>query len=181
MDKYPGAEVRGVRIKVQDEIIYVSVDDENFSDKIIFGGIFLYNPQGILQKTYTVKPKKNPFGPLGMAIQNSSLGACDVYNHRVVVLDKEDGTYQTEWGSEGRLEGQFYRPISIYTWEGIWYVGDYYSIQLFNNEGLCFQRIEEWENEKFNKIRGICILQGYLCVSDGANKRILVFGPDYAS
>jgi len=174
-----GTKWRYVRIKVDnEENLYVSIVDDDCSYSTLFSGILVYNSKGILQKILTVQSKKNPLASTGMAIYNTLLYVCDLNNHSVLVLDKKNGIYQTEWGTEGRLEGQFYCPLSIYIWDGLWYVGDYYSIQLFNSEGLCSQRIEEWENEKFDRIRGICMLQDHLCVSDGLSKRIRVFRPD---
>jgi len=91
---------RFVSIKVDAETIYVSIRDEDRSRKTC-SSVLLYNPKGILQKTFTVETKKKkPFAPRGMAIHNSLLYVCDLNNHSVVVLDKKNGTYQTEWGAK---------------------------------------------------------------------------------
>jgi len=108
-----------------------------------------------------------------MFIRGPSLYICDLHNHRIVVIGKENGNYQTEWGKRGRLEGQFYRPLSIYVWEDIWYIGDYVSLQLFHRTGICLERIEKG----LKQISGICIVRGLLCVSDTENQRIRVLRP----
>jgi len=91
-----------------------------------------------------VENKKN-FYPMGMAINNTVLYVCDQKNNCVLLLDKENGIYQMEWGSEGKLDGQFYEPFCIFIYKGITYIGDSYSVQLFNKDGICFERIETYE------------------------------------
>jgi len=110
-------------------------------------------------------------------MKENYLYVCDHLNNRILVIDKMmTGTYQSEWGSKGTRKGQFtWGPYSIYGWEGIWYIGDTYSIQLFTKKGICLQRIERWKDEQFGKIRGICILNNYLCVSDWVHSRIRCF------
>jgi len=90
-------------------------------------------------------------------------------------LKKKTGTYQTEWGHQGNHEGEFQYPRSIYFNENILYIGDKQSIQLFDNKGLCLQRIEKFENKRISNVTGICLLQGCLCVRDCESKRISVF------
>jgi len=153
-------------IKVDGENIYASVDDQ----------ILLYNRKGILQKTFI--EKKNRFNPRGIAVDGTLLYVCDRENHCIVVLDKYGGEYQTEWGTFGRLEGQFEYPWSIYLWEEILCVGDKNSIQLFTG-GRCRERIETWEGERFSSITGLCVLKNHLYVSDWRSNRIRVFRLDH--
>jgi len=151
------------------------MEDYNPFYKTLFSGILVYKQTKILSKKFTVETTKNPFQPRGIAIHNSLLYVCDYKNGCVVVLEKENGTYRTAWGTRGRAEGQFYYPRSIFIWEEIWYVADFYGVQLFSGAGACLQRIEEWGDEKFDTIFGICALQGYLCISDAGNQRIQFF------
>jgi len=172
-------EYRSVGIQVYEDIIYVTIRDEEKSDKISV--LLLYNTKGQLQNKFPIEinqKKKKKMKPRGMAINNTYLYICDLNNHRVVVLNKDSGEYHREWGRKGKLEGEFYGPLSIYIYEEIWYVGDYSSIQLFHRCGLCLERIEIWDKENVKQISSICILQGRLCVSDTNNKKIRVFRPD---
>jgi len=110
-----------------------------------------------------------------MAIFKEFLYICDWNNHCVIIVNKTNGIYQTEYGKEGRRMGEFYHPQCIFIWNEIWYIGDFYSIQLYNFENLCLERIESWKNEKFDRIHSICIVQNYLFVSDNMTNRIRAF------
>jgi len=168
------AEERYVRIAVDNkENIYVAIHDDNDRYGTLFTGILVYNEKGTCKKSITTIPKK--FCPRGITINNTFLYICDVQNHRIIVLDKKNGEYQTEWGSLGQLLGQFYLPFSIKIKEEMYYVCDLYSIQLHNKEGKCLERIEKWENETLKCINGICFLQKNLVICDGGNIRIRVF------
>jgi len=146
---------RYVQIVVENkENIYVAIHDDNERYGTLFTGILVYSDKGTCKKSITTIPKD--FCPRGITIHNTFLYICDVKNHRIIVLDKKNGEYQTEWGNQGQLLGQLYLPSAIKIKEEIFYVCDLYSIQLHDKEGKCLERIEKWENETLKNIYGIC-------------------------
>jgi len=146
--------------------------------------IFVCNHSGTLIRTMGTKEAGSAHGqfnyPLGISLDNKNLYVCDAYNDRVQVLTK-DGKYVTTWGKLGKEFGEFSRPLSIYYYgpEEIFYIGDSVSLQLFDKNGKCKQRLGNQNRgstmQQFNTIRGISILNNYLYVSDSDNFRIQIF------
>jgi len=165
---------RYVQIVVENkENIYVAIHDDNERYGTLFTGILVYSDKGTCKKSITTIPKD--FCPRGITIHNTFLYICDQKNHRIIVLDKKNGEYQTEWGNKGQLLGQFYLPSAIKIKEEIFYVCDLYSIQLHDKEGKCLERIEKWANETLKNIYGISFLHKNVVISDAGNLRIRVF------
>jgi len=120
--------------------------------------------------------------PLGLTCDHKYLYVCDSGNHRVQVLLKENGSCMNPWGEgEGTELGQFTKPSSVYYHisEQRIYVGDYYSVQLFDRGGNCLQRIGDkvigLEMNQFHSVYGISIMEDELLVSDHGNGRIQIF------
>jgi len=167
---------RDVAIKVDNQIIYTSIADlEMFGYTL--SAVLLYNTQGILQKEFKIPTHKmkKQFAPTGMDIFKTFLYICDWSNHVIWVLNKDNGVHQMTWGNEGQVLGEFYHPQCISIYDEIWYIGDFYSIQLFTVEGLCLERIESWKSTKLDRVYSICIFQSCLFLSDNMTKRIRVF------
>jgi len=76
-------------------------------------------------------------------------------------------------------EGNFTYPRGVYNDHGIFYVGDYYSVQLFHRNGVFIQRIGEKREgtsmNHFEKVYSLCILENYLHVCDYGNDRVQIF------
>jgi len=93
-------------------------------------------------------------------VNQKYLFICDSQNHRVQIIFKGNGLYQFQWGNtskSGTMIGEFENPYSM-SYDGnecerLYYVGDYYSVQIFEENGKCVQRIGEgkWgkKNESF--------------------------------
>jgi len=148
--------------------------------------IFLCKSQDgeVLQRWGTETFSQEPcrfHNPFGLTVNSKYVYICDSSNHRVQVLTK-NGMFKRQWGVEGSGIGSFYEPNCIFNneGEGIFYVGDEFSVQLFEGrKGLCIQRIGDRMKgngmHQFNLIYGICIVNDQLFVSDDWNNRIQIF------
>jgi len=122
--------------------------------------------------------KKTPFG---LAVNTNYLYVADHSNHRVQVLEKETGTFVSQWGENGFEKGQFTHPRSVDydLMEDIFYVGDGYSVQLFRSSGECIQRIGGntlgSQMNEFYCVHGVFRIEDQLYACDHMNRRILVF------
>jgi len=124
--------------------------------------------------------------PCGITVNNKYSYICDLNNHRVQLLHKENGTFYYKLGTEALSSklGGFAFPYSIFyhAFEEILYVGDQYSLQLFikENNYECIQRIGDTESgsmsNQFCYICGICEIDDYLYLSDCNNYRIQILG-----
>jgi len=170
----PGWDFRGIQLDGQSIFLTIYIVHQ----------IFVCNHSGTLIRTMGTKEAGSAHGqfnyPLGISLDNKNLYVCDAYNDRVQVLTKY-GKYVTTWGKVGKEFGEFSRPLSIYYYgpEEIFYIGDSVSLQLFDKNGKCKQRLGNQQSgstmQQFNTIRGISILNNYLYVSDSDNCRIQIF------
>jgi len=121
--------------------------------------------------------------PRGITIDKQYIYICDSGNNRIQVLRKlkENYEFQTQWNKSGKQFGQFWGPLSIYYCfvDNIFYIGDRISVQLFNSNGICEQRLGGQESGKnmdqFSLVRGMCVMNDQLYVADSANDRIQIF------
>jgi len=113
--------------------------------------------------------------PRGITVDNSFVYVCDSGNHRIQILTKGQGSFVSQWGGNGNE--QFMHPLSIYNdWaDEIFYIGDYYSLQLFTKEGICIQKFGAKEGNKMDSVRGAAILDDRLFVCDYENQGIQIF------
>jgi len=108
---------------------------------------------------------------------------CDCDNHRIQILTKDKGIFVMQWGSgeESTDQGQFSNPMSIYNnlGEEIFYVGDNWSVQLFEKDGNCIQRLGQDISgnsmNQFHWITSLCVMDDRLYVCDHVNQRIQIF------
>jgi len=61
--------------------------------------------------------------------------------------------------------------------EQIFYIGDFYSVQLFQIDGRCIQRIRDIDHEEFRNVYGISVMDDQLWVCYLGNRRIQIFRP----
>jgi len=110
----------------------------------------------------------------GLTLDNTNLYVCDTWNHRVQVISKKDYTFSKQWGFYGRKPKQFIRPAGICYWEDILYVGDIWSVQLFDCDGTFLQRLGE-DVEQCDCAWGLCVVNDRLYVCDAAKFRIQAY------
>jgi len=116
--------------------------------------------------------------PRGLTIIENLLYICDWGNHRIQVLDKENGDFQFKWGKLGTNSGLFDYPYSIHYNSSILFIGDRVSIQLFDEKGVFFQRIGDSEGEgKVDHVRGVWLVNEIMYVSDYQHCLIKLFRP----
>jgi len=122
--------------------------------------------------------------PQGITVRNDFLYICDSNNHRVQLFHKDKGSYITTWDKNPEnkgMENYFTYPqyISYELSENLFYIGDVYSIQLWDNTGKRIQRIgDKYIGNKMTQFHGVyasCIMNNKLYVGDGGNKRIQIF------
>jgi len=153
-----------------------------------FHQIFLCNNQDgkVLKKWGTVNSgsKHGEFNyPYGITVNNTYVYVCDCYNHRIQILIKENGNFFHQWGKgqSSTKKGQFSYPGSIFyhILEEMFYIGDWYSVQLFTKENICIQRIGDTTTgnkmNQFNYGYGLSVCDDQLYVCDRNNKRIQIF------
>jgi len=178
--KLPYFSGRGLR--VDKTLIYLTIGEQH--------QIYIFDLNGTLIKTFGEVKSGNGEGqfatPEGVTTDKNCLYICDTDNHRVQILNKEDGLFKSEWGKEGTHFGFFTWPFSIFLGSGhgrggtdMIYVGDQLSLQLFTREGKCEQRLGETvrgqKDTQFNHVFGFVIEDSYLYVCDFLNKRIQIF------
>jgi len=110
--------------------------------------------------------------PEGLTVNQKYLYVCDLCNHRVQVLDKENGKFICEWKDGQR---KIKDPMSILLHENLFYFGDCYGIQVFTKEGKCIQSFGSPGSGKkeCDEVTGICIVDDKLYIVD--NPRIQVW------
>jgi len=162
-------------LKVDDNFIYVTIYSQH--------QVFIYTRDGKIKNTIGSTSESSKVGefnkPFGLTLDKNTLYICDYLNHRIQTFSKDDYSFCKQWGSRGRDNGQFIFPYSISYWEGILYVGDDCSVQLFTFEGTFLQRIggkkEGKDAGQFDRAWGICVVGDRLYVSDYVNERVQVF------
>jgi len=147
--------------------------------------IFIYNQDTKIFKNWgTVKlgSDKNQFNnPSGLSLENKNIYICDRSNDRIQILNKSNGNFINQWNKRGTGLGEFSYPISIYysLSDITFYIGHYFSIQMFNKNGRCEQRLGSNKNGKemnqFDSVYGICILDDLLYAADCGNSRVQIF------
>jgi len=149
--------------------------------------IFICNSQDgiVLNKWGTEKQSSNKGefnNPTGLTVDEKYVYICDQTNNRIQVLKKEHGIFFTQWGNgQGTNYGQFFFPLCIYhvIGEELFYIGDYYSIQIFRKDGICLQRLgdkkEGKNSNQFDSVGGICVMNDLLYACDHGNRRVQVF------
>jgi len=156
-------------IKLEDSILYITIEDIN--------QIFLcQTSNGEIIKTFGDSGGSGPeqfLCPLGLTLNNKYLYVCDNQNNRIQIVLKENGKNYSKWGSGNakRKKGEFYYPKSIYYYCGdeLFYIGDDCSVQLFEKNGVCIQRLGDNHGDKmtqFCEVFGICIMDEHLYISD---------------
>jgi len=125
--------------------------------------------------------------PHGLDVDHYSIYICDSRNHRIQVLEKYNGIFLSAWGMEGKGEGQFCFPFTAYLNEGVIYIGDTNSVQLFTYEGIFLQRLggnnTNTNNDNSNNnsggpfrcVFGILVKKKCLYICDTLNQRIRAF------
>jgi len=109
--------------------------------------IFIYTlEKGIEIKRYGTIKASNKDGefhdPQGLTINKDSLYVCDNLNHRIQVLDKENGKFLYQWGKHGKeKEGEFISPNCILFYQDFLYIGDQYRVQLFDSKGVFITKV----------------------------------------
>jgi len=167
----------GASIKIVDDIIYLTLSGHH--------QIFLYSLDGSLLKTYgqtNASDKQGEFNqPYGLTICDKYIYVCDYYNNRIQILNKESGSFVTQWGVPywGTNRLKFNLPFSIHYYNGLVYVGDKTSIQIITLDGKLIQRIGDEKEGKginqFNEVNGIEIRKDILFAVDCGNHRIKTF------
>jgi len=150
-------------LKVANHFIYVTVYG--------FPQVYVYTHDGKIAATIG-----NLENPKGITFNQNYLYICNFDSHKINICALKDNySFICHWGTEG----EFSRPYSIYYWENIFFVGDDYSIQIFDENRKFLQKIgskqRSKENGEFRLVRGICIINNLLYVSDLSNRRIQVF------
>jgi len=125
------------------------------------------------------------YNPSGLTVNNKYVYICDSTNRRIKIVRKDNGQFINKWGNIDGVAstkiGEFKEPFIIYhhVSEDIFYVGDYYSCQLFLSDGSCLQRIGDIEQgrmmNQFDEVWGISIYDNQLFINDSYNHRIQIF------
>jgi len=158
---------------------FLKVDQENyiyFSPCQCSNYLYFYNKNGKEIKKFGTKGSSSKPGefdlPRGITVNNKYLYVCDYWNHRVQVLDKENGNFISLWKTGERV---FSYPQPILLDDNMLYVGDQNGIQVFTKEEYkCVQLLGDHGCRKgeFNMTRSLCIVNGTLYIVDGQNVRI---------
>jgi len=164
--------VHGFYIKVDQEKIY-------FTDANLYHYVYLYSTKGKEINKFgseTKSVKKGEFNdPTGITVNEQYLYVCDRSNHRVEVINKENGAFCCEWKTGLKA---FDYPRSILLYENLFYVSDTFRIHVFTKENEC---IDSFGNGKgsgqgeCNGIRSVCIVNDKLYLVEYVNKRIQVW------
>jgi len=103
-----------------------------------------------------------------------NLYICDCYNHRIQVINKENGIFIRQWkGKERFLE----YPRAILLYANLLYVGDLNGIQIYTKDSDCIQIFGSKGSgkEEFQGVRGLCMRKEKLYIVDCLKKRIQVW------
>jgi len=112
--------------------------------------------------------------PKGITFNQNYLYICNYDKNKIkICVLKDNYSFLCHWGTDG----EFSRPYSVYYWENIFFVGDDFCIQIFDENRKFLQKIgsKGKENGEFRLVRGICMINNLLYVSDRDNRRIQVF------
>jgi len=159
-------------LKVEENIVYLTL----YGLHQIF--VCASNDGKLLNKFGKEPTSSEPgafFLPLGLTVVQNILYICDRENHRIQLLTKDKGEFISLWGTKGRQIGELSFPEVIFyeELENIFYVGDWFCVQLFlprdNGEMQCIQRLGS------HITVGIFVMEDRLFVSDYGNKRILIY------
>jgi len=166
----PGGPGRG--IKIDGFYIYITVGNSH--------QIHTYTTSGEFVKTIGKKGnRKGEFKwPHEMTVDKNYLYVCDWGHHRIQVFTKHNDLFSHEWGTRGNNDGQFEFPRSIYLSEGVLFIGDQVSVQIFTIKGRFLQRLGTTRGRdegQFNGVDGVVAINNQLYVSDFINHRIQVF------
>jgi len=180
----PYATGGGRGLKVSNKIIYLTIQNQNQ----IF--VLTITKQGYLMNKLGSSFRSKRIGefnePHGLDVHQYAIFVCDSRNHRVQILGKDNGMYLSHWGLEGNHEGQFCFPLTVYLNEGVAYVGDTTSVQLFTYEGIFLQRLGGINNNSINNdnnsnngpfrcVFGLLVKKKCLYICDTLNQRIKAF------
>jgi len=169
-----GKPVGGMAIKVDEKKVY-------FTPWQITNYIYLYSKTGTFIRTFGSKEKSKKQGefscPCGLTIGKTRLYICDKENNRIQVLDK-DGNFIAQWQDEAKDPLiTLTSPRTIFYYDKLYYVGDAYSIRVFNRSGRRLQRFGPEGNGEggFKEVTGLCMVNAKLYVVDQGNARIQVW------
>jgi len=150
-----------------------------------FNQIHIYTQDGKLQDNIgSIMESSKPgefSAPMGLTINKSILYICDSKNHRIQSLSiNQDHSFIKAWSNENlNYAGPLRHPYSICYSDEIIYVGTDIDIQIFTCDGVFLQKFGDnergLEDGQFNDVRGLCVINHCLYVSDRVNKRIQVF------
>jgi len=173
-------------IKLDGETLYLTLRDphnifvcDRNDGKVLnkFGSEVLSSSKGNFNQPcgLTLGPKS---GLHGVHSDDEYLYICDNQNHRVQILTKDEGHYVSQFGrggADGRSELRYPNSIYYSNFDSIYYVGDWFSIQLFRLSGERIKRIGN--QNQFNSVYGIwkCENNDQLYVSDLKKRRIQIF------
>jgi len=162
--------VGGLDLKVDKEQIYFTLQKFHY--------VYLFNINGKEIKKFGKKEKSKENGefndPAGITVNEKYLYVCDYSNHRVQILDKENGNFIDQWKCGQRF---FNCPQSILLYEYLFYVGDENGIQVFTKDSRCIQLIGNsgsGEGE-FGRVTGLCFVHDKLYIVDQVNNRMQVW------
>jgi len=161
----------GISLKVSGKEIFLTVNN--------FHQIYVYNHVGTLLRKYG-KSGSGPGefkSPSGITVDDNFIYICDSDNHRIQVLDRDNGLYCHKWGGEySSNNGQFRYPyaITLSVEERLLYVGDQFRIQVFTTDGKFVTRFAQ-TSLNVKQVSGLCVIAHYLCVSETEHSRIQVW------
>jgi len=139
--------------------------------------IYIYTLTGTLIKQFGRKGNNNGefMGPSGIDLDHKFIYITDCYNHRVQVFHLEKCNYSHQWGSYGYENGKFISPTTIRLYEGVCYIGELTSIQVFTKDGEFIKRFTPGKGYSgFKGVRGILMTNNRIFVSDSLNGRLVV-------
>jgi len=165
--------VGGAHLKIDHEKFFFTPHFKNSNY------IYCMNQNGKEIKRFGCKEKSQKEGefgrPRGITIDETYLYVCDYENHRLQVVNKENGKFIRQLTMGKR---KFNYPQSILLYENFIYIGDINGIQVFTKDTNKFTKIFGSHGSKigeFRRVTGLCIVNSKLYVVDHDNKRIQVW------
>jgi len=161
-------------INVDENVIYITISGINQIFKCESDTGQLIEKWGKLSSS----SERGKFNwPLGLTVESKYAYICDCDNHRIQVLMKENGEFKSQWGiglKQREELGEFSFPCVIYynLNEQLFYIGDRYSVQLFEKNGSCLQRLSDMQ---YSFIYGICAINDRIYVSDDRDSRVQIY------
>jgi len=140
--------------------------------------VYLFNKDGKKIQLFGSKEPSLIVGqfntPYGITVNERYLYVCDCFNHRVQVLDRENGKFILLLKDEQK---NFHNPQMILLDEELVYIGDNNGIQVWTKESKCIQRIgcSRGNEGEFRLVRGFCIVNDKIYIVDHGNSRIQVW------